>query len=557
MKLIQKITLATLCAMFVSCIQLGSHENSRFMQQAVLWAELKPDSALTMLDSVNTKLLSKEEKAEYRLLRIAAKDIAGLSISTEPEIFQVREYFIKRKDWRKAALACFYAGKAVAYMSMITMEIDYYLEGLEYAKQAKDELLQGKILYNMGFRKFDRIWNHDIITQYQLACSIYQTSNSPHQHEIYLLISIGNIFTNRQKADSALHYFNEALNIAIVHDDHSMQALTYTKMMEAFKEMELFDAAKYYGMQALRWAIADADKADIYKNFAHIFYQENSIDSARYYIVKAESFFANVNILYELVDFYYIYCEIEKGAGNFAKALACFELYTNCRIEMTNRIDFQKLLEFQKKYEIAETERKYYQEKRGIWRFISLLGFLSIFLFWCVISIRYKNIILKKVLSVLKKEKEEIVLKLQEQQDKYKKRHIKTQTLFLKKLGILKEITLINSSQKPNINVSLELNRVKSSLTMQSFIETTNELYPGFTDKLQNAFPCITLSEHDIAICCLILCEFSNQDLAQFVYKKKDTASIAKWKTRFRKKLGIPDHGNLRSFLLDKIAQIE
>jgi len=382
MRLIQRIGLAVLCATFVSCVQWGSKENGRFMRQAYFLAEMMPDSALIMLDSVNTVLLNKKERAEYSLLRISTKDNAGLSLSSEFEIFQVREFFIKRKDWEKATLACFYAGKVADFMNMVTLEIDYYLEGLEYAKLTKNELMQGKILYNMGFRKFDRIWNSDIITQYQLALTIYQTPSDKYQHKVYLLISIGNMFTAEQKADSALYYFNAALDVAKLHEDHAIQALTYNKMMESFKEMELFDTAKYFGRQAMHLAISDLEKADIYKNLAHIFYRENIVDSARYYIIKAEPFFANTDTdnLYELADFYYIWYEIEKEAGNFSKALEYFELYTQYRLDLTDSSDLQKLLGFQKKYEMAEKEREYYKGKRGIWRVVGLLGILSLLL---------------------------------------------------------------------------------------------------------------------------------------------------------------------------------
>ena len=174
-----------------------------------------------------------------------------------------------------------------------------------------------------------------------------------------------------------------------------------------------------------------------------------------------------------------------------------------------------------------------------------------------IISIHFKSTILKKMMSIFKKEKEEIAIKLQEQRTLFKKRNTDIQMMFLEKLGIIKEITLLNTHHKNPINLSLEINAIKSKMTIQKFIEITNELYPGYAGKLKNAFPDLNLSEREIGICCLILYGFSNQELALFVYKHKDTASIQKWKTRFRKKLGIPDYGDIRSFLLDKIAQSE
>jgi tetratricopeptide (TPR) repeat protein len=543
--------------MFVSCIQWGSRENNRLMNEAQLLVEIMPESALIFLDSMNTVLFSKSEKAIYTLLRIQAKENAGLNLSTDIEIFQVRDFFIQKKDWVKAALACYYAGKVVDYMDNVALETDYYLEGLEYAKKTNNELLQGKILYNMGFLKFDKIWESDDITRYQLALSIYQTSKFPHQHEIYLLISIGHMFIVEQKPDSAQHYFNVALDIAKSHDDHTMQALTYNKIMEACIEIGLFDTAKYYGRQALNLATTDMEKADIYKNLANIFYQESIIDSARYYIVKAESFFADIENRYELADFYHICYEIEKKSGNMSKALEYFELYAQNRIEHTNRNDFHKLLEYQKKHETAEKERNFYREKRGIWRWIGLISIVFLFLVFSIVALRNKIKLQEMVLKISKKEKEEVKSQLEEQQINYQKRNKDFQTLFLEKLGVIKELSILNTHQRSTTNIAFDINALKSKLTLQNFIEIINNLYPGFTVKLKNAFPGINLSEREIGICCLIVCGFSNKELSLFIYNQKGTNTIQKWKTRFRKKLNIPEYGNIRSFLLEKIAQCE
>jgi tetratricopeptide (TPR) repeat protein len=557
MKLIQSITLSLLFAMFVSCIQWGSSENNRLIREAYMLVDMMPGSALTLLDSINTAILSDAEEAAYSLLRIQAKDNAGLDLSIDFEIFRIREFFIKRKDWEKAALACFYAGKVVDYTDRVMQEVGYYLEGLEFAKKTNNEILQGKILYNMGYLKFDHIWYSDAFTRYQLALSIYQTAANKHQHEVYLLIAIGNMFIVEQKIDSAQHYFNTALDKAKLHDDHVMQALVYNKITEACVELKLFDMAKSYGTQALRWAGTDAEMADICKNLAQIFNKVNIIDSARYYIVKAESFFANMDNLYELADFYYIYHEIEKQAENYSKALEYHDLYTTYRMALTDRNENYMLLEFQKKQEIIDKERNFYISKRKMWRLIGLISLAALSLTYVVIALRNKNRLQKTILSRFQFDKEKIEQKLVDQQIIFHEKSEKMRIHFLEKLGIIKKITLLNTQSKPSINIAFEINAIKSELSMQKFIDITEELYPGFTSKLKNSFSDKNLSEQDIGICCLIVCGFSNKELALFVYKKNDTASIQKWKTRFRKKLNIPDYGNIRSFLLDNIDHCE
>ena len=117
MKNITSIVLAILCGMLVSCMKWGSRENSRLMQQAQLLVEQMPDSALTLLDAVNTFELNNAEKAEYTLLQVQARSNAGENLSSETEIFGARDYFVHKKDPQKAALACFYAALVNTYQN--------------------------------------------------------------------------------------------------------------------------------------------------------------------------------------------------------------------------------------------------------------------------------------------------------------------------------------------------------------------------------------------------------------------------------------------------------
>jgi DNA-binding NarL/FixJ family response regulator len=71
---------------------------------------------------------------------------------------------------------------------------------------------------------------------------------------------------------------------------------------------------------------------------------------------------------------------------------------------------------------------------------------------------------------------------------------------------------------------------------------------------LKNFFSDANLSEQETGVCSLIVCGFSNKELALFIYKKKDTQSVEKMKNRIRKKLNIPSYTDIQKFLLDEIV---
>jgi len=526
----------------VSCMKWGNKENYRLIWQAQQLLELTPDSVLTLLNLVNTALFNEAEKSEYALLRIQAKSNAGRSLQFDTEIFQAREYFIREKDWEKAALACFYAGIVIDDRDDIALETGYYREALAFAKKTNNLLLQGKILYIMGYMQFDKLWYTDALTQYQQAIKMFQFATEHHQQEVYQLIAIGNSFVVEHNTDSAQHYFDKALLQA---NDTTMQEIVYHNMMKAYRELGQLNAAAYFGRKALNIA---TDKADIYQDLAQLFLDKNIPDSARYYMVMAEPSIGRLNDLYGLANFYNLYYQIEKNTGNDHQALGYFELYSKYRIELTNWNEMQKKMEVQKRLDDADKEIEYNRVKSRWWKITGVLCGISLALLMAFLTAQKKNIRQMKELVNAHQEKE----KTEHQLNIYQKHDNEMKIAFLEKLGVIKDIALLNTKKTSMAELNAEIRAIGSMFTMQKFIGITNELYPGFTGHLNYSFPDAGLSEKETGVCCLMACGFTNKELALFIYQKKDTQAIEKLKNRIRKKIGIPARGNIQDFLLER-----
>jgi tetratricopeptide (TPR) repeat protein len=553
---IKIIALSILGGWFFSCNHWGSRENRRMMRQAELLISLMPDSVLVLLNSVDTRLFDEADRAEYTLLRVRAKDNIGLDLSADIEIFQAREYFTKEKNFEKAALSCYYSGKIADYRGNVQTEMDYYREALEFAEKDNNRLLQGKILYDMGYRNFDRLWYEDAISRYHQALEIFQSISGQQQHEIYVLIAIGNSFTAEQKPDSAQFYFNEAVSKAQLFDDPATQVKTYISLMEAYTEIGLFDTGKYFGLQALNLANNSIEKMDIYKNFAQLFLNENKSDSARHYIAMAESFIDDIDNKYELINFYHLSYLIEKRTGNDSKALEYFELYSKHRMELFDWNEGLKLIEAQHKYEIAQIESQYNKDRSTTWGVIGILGIVSFLLTIVVLLVHKKNINQDLALTRVNQETTEAKHQLKILQHLHQKHRTAIQQTFLEKLEIIKDMALLTQIEKKQMNTAnlvAKVNAIVSKFTTQKFINSTNSLYPEFTVKLINTFPNASLSENEINVCCLVVCGFTNKELALFIYQKKDTQAVEKLKNRIRKKLDIPAYMDIQKILFEQI----
>jgi tetratricopeptide (TPR) repeat protein len=567
MKMFQWTLMVVFYWLSVSCSQWGSKENNRLIRQAELLAELNPNNALLLLDSMNTALFSNAEKAAYTILRIQAKDNAGLDLSTDIEIFQARDYFIRNgKNPEQVALACLFAGKVVDAKDNIAVKINYYREALDFAKKTNNEMLQGEILYNMFFLDFDDNSINDVISLHQQALNIFKSASDQRQQEIYILIAIGNSSIIEQKTDSAQHYFAAALNKALLLDKPALQVAIYENIMDSYIKLEKLDMAKHAGNQALNLTLSESEKISVYLNFAQLFHVENIIDSSRFYLAKAEPFISTGDDVYELTKFYRLCCQIEKNAGNHTKALEYLELSTKYLQELTDWNGRQKLLEFQKKFKITKLEIKYNKEKNRLWRLAGILGVMSFLLIIGYIVVKKRNIkqtiALTKIeheirekdleLEKVKHEKSEAEQNMHIFQKVYEKQYNEIQINFLEKLKIIKSLLFLDASRKSSMIIISELNTIKDKFSLQEFVAITNVLYPGFTDKLKANYPNVNLSEKEISICCLIVCGFSNKELALFIHQKKDTQAVEKMKNRLRKKMNIPAYYDVKKYLLDK-----
>jgi tetratricopeptide (TPR) repeat protein len=250
MKLILSILLALVCSLLVSCTKWGNSENNRLIQQAQSLVELAPDSALTLLDRVNTTSLNDVKWAEYTLLRVQARANAGLDLSTDTEIFQAQEYFTRRKDPEKAALACFFAAKAVEGKDKADEQMKSYQEALNHVQYTDNKLLHGKILYNMGYMNYNRCWYAEAISCYRQAMRMFQTAGGQYHREIYALNAIANSFLLNAQNDSAQYYFKTALNQAKLNENPAMQFIVYNNMGVTYREKGQMDTANYYGRRA-------------------------------------------------------------------------------------------------------------------------------------------------------------------------------------------------------------------------------------------------------------------------------------------------------------------
>ncbi len=121
--------------------------NNDLIAKASQILEMQPETALALLESIDSSTLNENQYANYVLLHIRAKDKTDQTISSDTAIFKVKDYFIKQKKWKKAALSCFYCGQVYHSQGNIEKAMQVYLDGEQ-------------LLLNIeNTRKFDSFWD--------------------------------------------------------------------------------------------------------------------------------------------------------------------------------------------------------------------------------------------------------------------------------------------------------------------------------------------------------------------------------------------------------------
>jgi len=594
------IVLAIFCCLSVSCIKYGNRENNHLIEQALELIEHQPDSALKLIDAVNTIKLSKAERMEYILLRVQARSNVGMDISTDVEIFDVREYYIRKKDAEKVALACFYAALLAAGTNNIEKAMEYFLEALEYVKKTNLKQLQGRILYNIGSLNYNNSWYEYALLNYKQALTVFQSLDL-YQREIHSLNSIANTMIVKGEVDSAQYYYQLALNRAYLFKDTAMLEMVYNNMTVAYIELEEHNIAIDYIRQALRLATSNNIKALIYLNFAEIYNVQNNIDSARFYKESAETLLNNIDDDFTSVYLAYLSFQIEKNAGDFLKAIEYLEIYYKLNLDFLEDNDRKLMLEMQKRYDIKVQEKEHHKKINMMWRIVAGLLFGLLMFAVCSIYMLRKNLKQKAVLTKTQLEKTKIQLakeiaereraeiqliaeraerekiekaielenaiqQAQTLHEMHDRLHNQLKNRYLNKIEIIKKFASLLPYFKNDIisfkNMAEEINFINKTngivkdIDVKNFVDVANELYPNFTDKLKQK--CDTLDDREIIICCLLLLDFSNSELDLFLHNRmKDRLNtIRSWKRIIRRKMGIDQNGDFKEHFLKNIMGI-
>lgn len=238
-----------------------------------------PDSALVILESIpSTQKMPRADRALYALLLTQARHKNYIALEDDSLIKTAVEYYGGRKKSVRAAKAHYYWGAFYREKGYTSSAVEEYLAAIRLMP-VRDEFLA------MIYDNLAECYEEDEL--YNIAIDAYR-----HAYQIlkgrgeqtYPLRGIARMCLLQNKKDSALYYYQEALDYTLAEQDSSLIKALYHDLAMVYNEKKDYVQANKYASKAMMIKGQGVAKASLLK--AQIMLNLNELDSAGYFFSK-------------------------------------------------------------------------------------------------------------------------------------------------------------------------------------------------------------------------------------------------------------------------------
>lgn len=175
----------------------------------------RPDSALSILNSLNTETLgNKKEKARYALLKSMALDKNYIDTTSFNVLQPAIDYFLRKGTADEKLRTYYYQGRIYQNRENNDSAMQSFMRGREYCGQASDTLTMANLLVAQGTILYTTYKFDDFIKVNLEAAELYRESGRP-DYEILSLANVldGSILNgDKNLADSIMSIAQDKIN---------------------------------------------------------------------------------------------------------------------------------------------------------------------------------------------------------------------------------------------------------------------------------------------------------------------------------------------------------
>ena len=484
--------------MSVSLSSCSSSVKSPLLLSADSLMEIYPDSALSILESISSpQKLPRADRALYALLLTQARHKNYIALGDDSLIKTAVEYYGDKKKSVRAAKAHYYWGATYLEKGYTSFAVDEYLTAIRLMP-VRDEFLA--MIYDNLADCYEKDDLYDIaIEAYRQAYQILEGGSQ----QTYPLRGIARICLLQNKKDSALLYYQKALDYALAEQDSSLIGALYHDLAMVYNEKKDYVQADKYVSKAM--IMQGDDAVNVCLSKAQIMLNLNKLDSASYFFSKNID---QLNIYGKAVCYDGMH-QIAKKRGEWKIATENMDAYRVLYDSMQIMNDNEELNRLMDKHQLEEHRRLLSEHtKMLVFTLVSVFFFLMIICVFCFMwndrkrKKRYialqRELTQNRVDTMLLKEKE---VSETNKEDLDKKRSKLTEQQIQLCISVLKTTNCYDQLE------ALEKATPKQLLVMRSLRkEIRSEISSAFVDVMMNLkerYPALT--GDDIFYCVLSL----------------------------------------------------
>lgn len=392
--LVFSILLVSVGSIFMS-VSLSSCSSPSVKNPLLLCAdslmETCPDSALSILESITCpQKMPRADRALYALLLTQARHKNYIALEDDSLIKTAVDYYGDKKKSLRAAKAHYYWGATYSEMGYTSFAVEEYLAAIRLMP-VRDEFLA--MIYDNLAECYERDELFDIaIGAYRQAYQILRGGSQ----QIYPLRGIARMCLLQNKKDSALVYYQQALDCALVEQDSSLIGALYHDLAMAYSEKKDYIQADKYVSKAIM--IQGQDAVNVCLSKAQIMLNLNKLDSASYFYSK------NVDQLdiYGKAVYYDGMYQIAKKRGEWKTATENIDAYKILYDSIQFITDNEELNRLMDKHQLEEHKRLLSEHTKML--IFSLITAFFLLMIICVFCFMWNDRKRKKRFIALQRE---------------------------------------------------------------------------------------------------------------------------------------------------------
>ncbi|UVQ98668.1 tetratricopeptide repeat protein [Bacteroides caccae] len=492
--------------------------------------EVSPNSALSILESISSpQKLSRADRALYALLLTQARHKNYVPLDDDSLIKAAVDYYGDRDKSLRAAQAHYYWGATYRDMGRTSFAVEEYLKAIRLMPEQNEFLA---MIYDNLAECYEEEDLDDVAMEaYRKAYQILKGG----VEQIYPLRGMARVFLLQNEKDSALYYYQQALDCAVAVQDSALIGALYHDFAMLYDEQKDYILADKYVSKAIMIMGQDeAANACLLK--AKIMLNLDKLDSASYFFNKNVD---QLGVNGKVVCYNGMY-QVAKKKGEWETAVKNIDMYKILYDSIQIMADNEELNRLMDKHQLEEHKRTLSEHAQTL--FVSLVSiFLSLTII-CIFCFMWNDRKRKKRYIALQQEltqkRVDTMLLKEEKTSEPNQEHINKKMSDLREQQLQLCISMFQTTDCYNKLETLEKSTPKQLLAMRSLrADMRIAICEAFVDVMVNLKECCpSLTNDDLFYCVLSSLHCSKTVIMELMDTTSDALKTRK--NRIKNKMG-------------------